>query len=241
MKLTTRLFLYFFLSLAFASTVFAQTVPLREALPPHIAATGLGELRLPPDYAVILFAVETSGTDAAIVGRDNASRMDSLREGLVKQGVPEQSMSTIGYTLRNEARFQEKTQKEQSNWFVARNGIRVPVTNLERVGATIDAALASGANQVDDVSFRVADERVLKRKALSAAVIDARAKAETMADAAGGKLGALIDVTSSDTQAYEGSLYMFNAKVSAETGISRAEITITERVVARWRFNSNAP
>lgn len=230
-----------FACLAACAAASAQTAAPPATLVPQIYASGTGELRAPPDLAVILLAVETTGTDAARVGRDNAVRMASLRQGLEKAGIPTAALSTVGYSIRNDRRLQAPRDTiESANRFVARNGIRVMVTDLERVGTTIDAALASGANQVDDVSFRIADEHELRRKALTLAVAQARAQADAMAIAAGGRLGALIELGPANLSSPQ-SAAMFSARVSADTPVSRAELTLTERVVARWRFVADTP
>jgi uncharacterized protein len=222
----------------------AQAVNVSAPQAPQILAVGVGEFRSPPDHVVVSFAVETFGADAALVGRENAARMARLRQGLERDGVPATNMSTVGYFLRNEARFQGPRSKDVPNWFVARNGIRVTVTSLDRVGSTIDTALASGANQVDDVAFRASEERALRHKAVSLAVAHARAKAEAMATAAGGKLGSLIEVRSADgSSSYEG-FNLLAGRGDAEasvTRVSRSEIVITEHVIARWQFVPNAP
>jgi phospho-N-acetylmuramoyl-pentapeptide-transferase len=55
---------------------------------PQVIATGAGELQASPDLAVIRLAVETTGTEAARAGQDNAARMSSLRQALEKAGIP---------------------------------------------------------------------------------------------------------------------------------------------------------
>jgi uncharacterized protein len=226
---------FFIAASSFTSAVHAQGAAAPAAVVPQISAVGIGELRVPPDRAMLTFTVETSGVDAARAGRENAARMAGLRQALEKHGIPAAAISTVGYSVRNEARFQGRGPKGEPNWFVARNGVRVEVARLDQVGSIIDAGLAAGANHVDDVVFLATEERELRRKALSVAVQHAREQAETMAAAAGGKLGELIEVGAVDGPVYPG---LAMARASPETVVSRTEITITERVVARWRFVS---
>jgi len=141
---------------------------------PQVMATGVGELRALPDMAVIRLAVEAVAPDAARAGQDNAARMTSLRQALERLGIAAQDIATTGYSLRNEQRQPDRTARDKPPAFVARNGIRVTVRALDRVGATIDAALAGGANQVDDITdhgrrgrraSRPADRTVVGRRA----------------------------------------------------------------------------
>jgi uncharacterized protein YggE len=211
--------------------------PVPQVLP-QVTATGVGELRALPDIAEVRLAVETAGPDAARAGQDNAARMASLRQALERLGIAAQDIATTGYSLRSDQRPSDKTARDRPPAFVARNGIRVTVRALDRVGATIDAALAGGANQVDDIAFRLADDRMLRQKALALAVEQARAQAQTMAAAAGGRLGPLIELSYGAGRG-DGP-QMFAARASA-TPISAGEITVVEQVAARWRFVADAP
>lgn len=71
----------------------------------------------------------------------------------------------------------------------ARNTVRVNVREAGRVGEVADAAVKSGATLLGAFSLRVSDEAGARRAALEAAGKDARAKAETLASAAGKQLG----------------------------------------------------
>jgi uncharacterized protein len=211
----------------------AQRDPL-----PQVTAIGVGEVQAAPDIAVIRLAVETTAADAARAGQDNAARMASLRQALERQGIAARDIATTGYSIRVDLRPTERPPKERTAGFVARNGIRVTVRALDRVGATIDAALAGGANQVDEVAFRLADDRALRQKALALAVESARAQAQTMAIAAGGRLGPLIELSAGTGRGDGPQPFAMRA---AATPISAGELSVVEQVAARWRFIADAP
>ncbi|HVL35688.1 MAG TPA: SIMPL domain-containing protein, partial [Burkholderiales bacterium] len=159
----------------------------------------------------------------------------AMRQGVEKQGIPPAAISTVGYSVRNEARVPGRAPKGEPDWFVARNAIRVEVAPLEQLGALIDVALASGANRVDSIAFLAKEEREWRRKALALAVEHARAQAEAMAGAAGGKLGELLELSAGDAPSIPRPLFAERA-AAAGTVVEPAELVIAERVVARWRF-----
>ena len=200
--------------------------------PPQVSAAGVGELRLPPERATLVLVVETADNDAAVAGEDNARHVARLRRGLEKYGLSPEAVQNVGYSLRDERRADER---KEGPWFVARNSLRVELADVNAVGKVIDAALAAGANEVASVAFHVADEAGAKHKALALAVEQARALAETMAAAAGGGLGDLIEVSYANggPRPY---MEMAMARGAAATDVSRSEIVVTERVLARWRF-----
>lgn len=73
--------------------------------------------------------------------------------------------------------------------YQAHNTLRVNVRDAGRVGEIVDAAIRAGGILAGGFSFKVTDEAHARRAALEAAGRDARAKAETLASAAGKQIG----------------------------------------------------
>lgn len=73
--------------------------------------------------------------------------------------------------------------------YSARNIVRLNVREGGRAGAVADAAIKSGGTLLGGFSLRTGDEAGARRAALEAAGKDARAKAESLATAAGKQLG----------------------------------------------------
>ena len=65
------------------------------------------------------------------------------------------------------------------------NVVEVTVRDLAALGAVIDGALTAGATSLDGLAFRVEDPREAERAARTAAVAEARERAEVLAEAAG--------------------------------------------------------
>ncbi|HZM35577.1 MAG TPA: SIMPL domain-containing protein [Burkholderiales bacterium] len=208
-------------------TAQAQPAGAPARLVPQIAATGVGELRLPPARATVRLVIEVTGANAADVGEDVARRVTRVRRALEKAGIAPEAIENAGYGLRNEPHRAEHKDKP---FFVGRHGLTVRIGEVSKAGAVIDAALGAGASEVADVSFHPADEAQAKNQALGAAVARARGHAEAIAAAAGGRLGELIEIVYG-----EGDVRPI-AIARADTDVSRAEIVVTERVKARWRF-----
>jgi len=73
--------------------------------------------------------------------------------------------------------------------YCAKNTLRVSVREPGRVGEVADAATRAGATILGAFSFKASDDAGARRAALEAAARDARAKAETLATAAGKQVG----------------------------------------------------
>jgi uncharacterized protein YggE len=80
-------------------------------------------------------------------------------------------------------------EKSEPQGFVAMNSVSATIKELAKAGAVIDAAVNAGANQVYGPSLSRGDQGELYRQALKAAVANARASAQALADAANVSLG----------------------------------------------------
>jgi uncharacterized protein len=69
--------------------------------------------------------------------------------------------------------------------------IEVTVKDLDQLGPLLEKAVDAGVNQVGDPQLDSSRRKALEREAMALAVQDAKLNAETLATAAGAKLGAV--------------------------------------------------
>lgn len=105
----------------------------------------------------------------------------------------------------------------------------------------VDAALGAGANLINSLSFYASNIDEPRRQAISLAVASARADAEAMARAAGGSLGALLELSTGGATVPPRPMFDMAARgkmalqVEA-TPINPGQQTVTVYVSARWQF-----
>jgi uncharacterized protein YggE len=226
-----------------AGTAVAQQYgPVPNAAAPEIAAMARGEVRLPADRAWVDFAVDTRNASAAEAGRQNSQRTVSLLDALKNAGVARTDMVTSGYSVSQNYE-NERNGAQRPSGFIARNSIRVTVSQIENVGRIIDAGLAGGAAQVSVTQLGPTDSNDARRRALALAVADARRDAEAMAGAAGGSLGRLISLTSSASSIPMDRMMNQAVLTGAVSGgyngptpFSPREISIWAIAQGRWEF-----
>src|SRR5260221_6646094 len=163
--------------------------------PPVVTTSGQGEVKVTPDRASVMIGVQTRGATATAVGADNASRTRAVLDAMTKIGLRKEALSTEGYSVYPEMRYDRDGGAPRVTGYVATNTVRVEARRLDQVGTIIDASLAAGANVINGLSFYMASLDEARRQAISAAVSNARADAEAMATAAGGTLGQLLEVS----------------------------------------------
>lgn len=152
-----------------------------------ITVAGNGSVSATPTSAVLSFGVDSHAATAKAALAANARDMRQVIGALKAAGA--RDVGTLSVSLS-----QVLGDNGEPNGFAASNTVTAG-TDVARAGALIDAAVEAGANQVNGPGLSVADQGALYRKALEAAMADARRSAETLAGAAGRPLGKVASVT----------------------------------------------
>lgn len=215
-----------------------------EARRPEVSASGSGEVMTPPDLVHVSFTVVTRGASAAEAGKRNVAQMTPLLAAIKRQGIADSAIKTVGYSVSRDA-DQDWTpggvrpRAENEVRYTARNAVSVTLRDLNRLGAIIDTALATGASEVENINWASSAERTHRLSALGLAVQSARAEAEAMAKAAGGSLGDLIELSEGEQYQvrFAGAAMMrLSQVVVTGTSMSPRDITIAANVRIRWAF-----
>lgn len=208
--------------------------------PPQIAVSGVGEVRVVPDRATIMIGVQSRAATAAAAGADNARRQRAIIDTLRAIGIPATEISTANYSVYPETRYDTSRQQPRVVGYVVSNMVRVELRDVGSVGRVIDAALSKGANQIASLDFFQANADSTRRVGLAQALAKARADAEVLASAAGGRLGSLIEVQSNDMSGppiIRKSFDMMEARAAqAPTPIEPGSEVFRISVSARWEF-----
>jgi uncharacterized protein len=208
------------------------------AEPPYVEAVGQGEAQVAPDRAALRLVVQTKGSAAATVAAQNARIQGRVLDTLRALGYTGDRVSTLNYHVG--PNYESTPREMRQVGYVARNAITVRITQLNDIGALIDAALARGATQVEGVAFESSRADSARHAALAEASAKARADAEAVARAMGGSLGPLLDATTSG----DGSPISRMRRVTVSairvgdgvTPITPAALEVHATVLARWRF-----
>jgi len=223
------------LTLLFAATsVAAQGT----TAPPGVAfieSTGSAESRAAPDRATVTLSVQTRGLSAASVAATNARIQQRVLDTLASLGFRSPNVSTRSFNVAPNWDFGPQGRRQSG--YVAHNAVMVRVTDLSRIGAIIDAALARGATGVDELAFASGAADSAERVAVREATAKARAEAEAMASALGGSLGPLLSAsTMPDARGFPRIAAAGGMARMENTPITPTDIVVMAMVVARWQF-----
>jgi uncharacterized protein len=222
----------------FAAGALGAQQPAPSTQVPQIVTFGEGEVRVTPDRATIYIGVQTRAATAAAAANENSRLQTAVIDTIRKLGVPPAQITTTGFSVNPEMRFDQTGQRPRVVAYVVSNVVQVELRQIDRVGPVIDAALARGANQINRLVFAASNAAQLRRAALDSAVANARADAAALAQAAGGRLGHLLEVTTGGPirPMFDMRAAMAVEAAPAPTPIEPGQTTISASVTTRWLF-----
>jgi len=205
---------------------------------PQVVTTGVGEASAPPDRASIYIGVQTRATTAQSASSDNTRRVRAVIDTIKAMGIAEGQVQTANYGVQPEMAYPNgQSQVPRAVAYTVTNSVIVRLSRVEDVGRVIDAALAKGANEISSLQFTSSKADSLRSVALTTAVADAKAQGESMARAAGGTLGPLLELnTSSIPIRPMPVMASFSMRAAPPTPITPGDQTVTATVTARWTF-----
>lgn len=161
-----------------------------------INVTGQGTVSARPDQATVIFGVQTEADSAADALEENNTTMQEVISATLDAGIAENDIQT--QQLRLQPVYDEAAGPDGErtlSGYRAINSVSVTVDNIEGVGDLLDAAVAAGANTIDNIRFEISERDQLIADAREAAVNDAQAKAEQLADLTGAELGEVLTIS----------------------------------------------
>jgi len=172
---------------------FAQPLAERPR-PPSITVNREATIAADPDQAQIDVGVITQARSAPDASKDNAERLARVLAEVKKLLGRGDEVKTSGYALTPNYRYPQGGKPEIVG-YTASNILRIKTAKLDEVGKMIDAAMQSGANNVNRLVFTLKDEEAARLDALRQATAKAKAKAEAIAASLGLKIVKIASVT----------------------------------------------
>ena len=184
-----------------------------------ISVSGNGKSTGKPDLAQIQLGV-SSIAPTVQEARDKASTaLDAMIKTLKSNGVAEKDIQTQQFSISPEYDYRDNQQLLRG--FRVNNVVTVKVRDINKTSKVVDDAVNAGGNetQIQGIFFTIDNPDELKTQAREKAVADAKAKAETLARAAGVQVGDAITISEGG---YSPPIYdarqSFNAVSAPDTG-----------------------
>ena len=210
----------------------AQTPPAART----IVMGGHGETLAAPDTVTLSAGVSAEAPTAAAALAANNTRMQAVLMVLKKQGLPDKDVQTSNFSLSPQYAT-GNGEAPRITGYQATNQVEVRLEDVGKLGVTLDALVAAGANQMNGVRFSIRDDADLLAQARTAAVAEARLKAETFAKAAGVSLGPILSIDENNNElprpVYAAAPMMMRAKA---VPVALGEQRVTADVTIAWEI-----
>ena len=196
------------LSLAAAAPAFAQEAKPRE---PVISVTGDGESSVAPDMAIVNLAVVKQAKTAREALDENNKAMNDVLAALKSGGIAERDLQTSGFSIQPQYNYPQpvdgQQQQPQLIGYQTINSVTVRLRDLAKLGAVIDQSVTLGINQGGEIQFTNDKPDAAIEEARKAAVADAVKRAKTLSEAAGVKLGRILEINENVPRAMPQPVY----------------------------------
>lgn len=203
--------------------------------PPAIVVGGSAQQEATPDEATVRLGVIRQASSAQAAQEQANAAVTEILAAIGKLGVAPQKIQTSRLTLRPNYRGEPPRIASYN----ASNIIAVQLDDLSRVGPVIDAGLSSGANELDGVQFGLKNDTAVRERALRDAVMEARRKAEVIAEALGVRLAGVLEVSESGVSITNLEIRQGlagRAGLAADTPVSPGQLDVTANVTVKYRI-----
>lgn len=186
----------------------------------RVLVTGESDVRAQPDTVVVTVGVVTQSGRAIEAQQTNARKSEAVITAAKQAAGAGVEVKTSDYSLNPQYNYAGSGPPRIAG-YQARNTVTITTQQLDNVGAVIDAATQAGANSIEGVNFVLRESNPARRQTLAEATKQAMEKAETMAQALGGRVVRVVEQQEGGFQnrptlfeQYDGAGSMMNANMS---------------------------
>lgn len=164
------------------ATATAETTE-KMTVEPLFAAAGTGRVSVEPDIAYVTIGVRTEAKEAKEAMDENSRQMNAVLDALKKAGLTEDDLRTSNVSI--DAVYDYSKDTRVFKGYMAQNSLYVTIRDLDNVADVLDAAIAAGANDVNNIYFDKEDKTAAYDEALAKALQLATDKINVLHEASG--------------------------------------------------------
>lgn len=190
----SHIFLSLFVTAVLSSTAYSQGA----TSPPLISVTGGAEIRVPPNFAELIFSVSIRHKELEQAQKQQIDRMTTLLKALKAAGIAQQDLQTSSADIN--AHFSDDYDRQQPAdpqrieptkilYYTASQDVTCRVRDVKKVPEVITQALKNGCTGVGEATLHTSELRKYRDQARQQALRAAKEKATLMAKELGVSVG----------------------------------------------------
>ncbi|MCW8859400.1 MAG: SIMPL domain-containing protein [Deltaproteobacteria bacterium] len=214
---------------------------------PQLVVQAEATVKAMPDLLKMRLGVVTEAEDAGQALAENNQRMEALMLMLEDMGVSREALATGQFQIRPE--WSVPPRPTPANWqrkivgYRVSNELHVATPKVDLAGDLLGLAQLAGANQIGGLQFDLAEPELHRQQAITEATEKAIRKAQTLAAAAGARLGEIVSLTLNDS-GYAAAPTMMLAEARAATAdsvpIAAGKVDVQAGVTIVYRLLKNS-
>lgn len=201
---------------------------------PEIQVSGTATRSLAPSYAMLTLGITSQDASVNTAKSANDRVMSDLISRLTAMGITKNNIQTSNISINPNYDYNANNTRNRNTitGYTVSNTVNVKITDINKVDKVIDAAVASGATNVNSLNFENDVTQALNDQLTTEAIKNARHQAEIIAAALGRSVGGVKNVSVSGTQSYEMDnlprMYKLAASMSTATPVEGGSTTVTK-------------
>jgi uncharacterized protein len=203
---------------------------------PQVTVSGEGKVKVTPDQAFITVSIDTKGTKAIDVKKENDIAVEKVLQFIKKMKLPKEDVITERVALNPNYDYEKKKHN-----YMANQTIIIKLKDLSKYDELSEGLIDNGVNRIDNVEFKSSKLEALQSEARKLAMKDAKLKAEDYVSVLGQKIGKAL-LINDNSQAYypqpmyKGNMMAMDASAGGEQRQTLAigEIEITANVTVSF-------
>jgi len=165
----------------------------------NLTVSGNGTVYLTPDIAYIYIGVNTDDVDIAQAVSKNNAQAQALVDALKNAGVATADIQTSNFSVYSNQKTPDPLSGLPTGYtYTVDNTVYVTVRDISKLGTLLNTAVGAGANNINSITFDVADKTAAQAQARQKAMDNAAALAGELAQTAKVSLGAIQTITYAD-------------------------------------------
>ncbi len=197
---------------------------------PQISVSGEGKIKAIPDQVFISIAVETKGTNATDVKKQNDATIEKVLQFITKFKVPKSDVQTQSISLNPQYDYEKKKRN-----YNATQTIEILLKNITQYDGFMEGLVDAGINKINGIEFKTSKLIEYQSEARKLAMKEAKSKAEDYVSVLGQKVGKAISITDNTQNYYPQPMYAIKTmamdqEVTPRETLAIGEINITATV-----------
>jgi uncharacterized protein YggE len=206
---------------------------------PRIVVTATRTTRIAPDRFALYVTVEGSGETPAEAAQRGAQKLQAVTTVIQPFSVGKDAIISVPYGVSPAPNLNGFPGSSSQTSFIARYVLRVQPSRVDQITPLAVAAIAAGASSASPPTFEATGADSARRQRYGEALTQARRDAEALAAALGGRLGAVIEVSSNSGPPVSRGLpeYLsFASGYEFRGPVQPPDVVVSATVTVRYRF-----